>query len=112
MDGERTPARRLRIAVVGHVEHVTTGGSRRCRAPARSSTSPRHAGSRGRWRVAFLQLARSDAEVHLFTALGHDEAGDQVAAELAARLHDAGTAGRRELRARVRRAAPTRAASR
>jgi ribokinase len=32
--------------------------------------------------VAFAQLARSTAEVHLFTALGHDEAGREVGAAL------------------------------
>ncbi|MEO5729396.1 MAG: PfkB family carbohydrate kinase, partial [Byssovorax sp.] len=32
--------------------------------------------------VAFAQLCRSDAEIHLFTAVGHDEAGRAVEARL------------------------------
>jgi ribokinase len=72
---------RLRIAVVGHVEHVTTG---RVPAVPRAGEIVHVAGPRwfpgGGGGVAYLQLARSDAEVHLFTALGDDEAGDRVAA--------------------------------
>jgi ribokinase len=84
-------ARRLRIAVVGHVEHVTTG-----RVPAVPGAGEIVHVASPRWfpggggGVAFLQFARSDAEVHFFTALGHDEAGDRVAAEVAragGRLH-------------------------
>jgi len=74
----------LRIAVIGHVEHVTLG---RVDAVPRSGDivhvmSPRSFPGGGGG-VAFLQLARSDVEVHLFTALGDDEAGAQVAAALA-----------------------------
>ena len=84
-------ARRLRIAVVGHVEHVTAG-----RVPAVPGAGEIVHVASPRWfpggggGVAFLQFARSDAEVHFFTALGHDEAGDRVAAEVAragGRLH-------------------------
>jgi ribokinase len=85
------PPMPLRIAVIGHVEHVTIG---------RAAAVPR-AGEivhleEPRWfpggggGVAFAQLARSDAEVHLFTAVGDDEAGAEVAAEVGrsgARLH-------------------------
>jgi ribokinase len=75
---------RLRIAVVGHVEHVTAG---RVPAVPRAGEIVHVADPRwfpgGGGGVAFLQLARSDAEVHLFTALGDDEGGDRVAAELA-----------------------------
>ena len=92
-----TPAGHLRIAVVGHVEHITIG-----RVPA----VPRageivHVGA-PRWfpggggGVAFHQLVRSDAEVHLFTALGEDEAGDDTAAAIAragGRIHAVRRAG-------------------
>lgn len=80
-----------RIAVIGHVEHVTIG-----RVPAvpaagaivhleRPRSFPGGGGG-----VAFWQLVRSPAEVHLFTAIGGDAAGEEVAAELAAsgaRIH-------------------------
>ena len=65
----------IRIAVIGHVEHVTIG-----RAPA--PVAPGDivhfddpaviAGGGGA--IAFFQLAKSDAELHLFTAIGIDEA--------------------------------------
>jgi len=83
----------LRLAVVGHVEHVTLG---------RVSALPAAGGiahlADPRWfpggggGVALLQMARSDAEVHLFTALGDDEAGRQIEEALApsgAHLHAA-----------------------
>lgn len=74
----------MRIAVVGHVEHVTI---------ARTAALP-HAGeivhleepvviAGGGGGIAFFQLAKSDAEVHLFTAIGLDEAGTQVHHEIA-----------------------------
>jgi ribokinase len=82
---------KLRIAVVGHVEHVTLG-----RVPAVPRTgeivhldSPRWFPGGGGG-VAFAQLARGDAEVHLFTALGDDDAARQVAAAVGAaggRIH-------------------------
>jgi ribokinase len=75
----------LRIAVVGHVEHVTLG---------RTDTVPA-AGDivhlrevrflpGGGGGLAFAQLCRSDAEIHLFTAVGNDEAGRAVEARLQA----------------------------
>jgi ribokinase len=84
-------APRLRLAVVGHVEHVTLG-----RVPAiprpgeivHMDSLRTFAGGGGG--VALWQLAKSPAEVHLFTALGDDEAGRQVEADLAstgARVH-------------------------
>jgi ribokinase len=80
--GER--GAKLRIAVIGHVEHVTLG---------RVPSVPR-AGEivhleqpcwfpGGGGGVAFAQLARGDAEVHLFTALGDDAAARDVAAAIA-----------------------------
>ncbi len=84
MGGSSGAARRLRIAVVGHVEHVTAG---RVPAVPRAGEIVHVADPRwfpgGGGGVAFLQLARSDAEVHLFTALGDDEAGGEVAAAVA-----------------------------
>ena len=74
----------MRIAVIGHVEHVTI---------ARVSALPRAgeiahladpvviAGGGGG--IAFFQLTKSDAEVHLFTAIGLDEAGTHVHHEIA-----------------------------
>ena len=75
----------MRIAVIGHVEHVTLG-----RIPALPGTGaivhvdqPRFLPGGGGG-VAFHQLVRSAAEVHLFTAIGDDEAGAQVEARLEA----------------------------
>ncbi len=74
----------MKIAVVGHVEHVTI---------ARVSALPRPgeivhladpiviAGGGGG--IAFFQLTKSDADVHLFTAIGLDEAGTHVHHEIA-----------------------------
>ena len=74
----------MRIAVVGHVEHVTI---------ARGAALPRAgdivhladpvviAGGGGG--IAFFQLTKSDADVHLFTAIGLDEAGTHVHHEIA-----------------------------
>lgn len=80
--GERRA--RLRIAVVGHVEHVTLG---RVAAVPRAGEIVHVESARwlpgGGGGLAFAQLARSDAEVHLFTALGDDEAARDVAAAIA-----------------------------
>jgi ribokinase len=83
----------LRLAVIGHVEHVTLG-----RVPAIPVAGEIAHLDAPRWfpggggGVAFWQLARSPAEVHLFTALGRDEAAREVEAALAAsgaRIHAA-----------------------
>jgi ribokinase len=73
-----------RVAVVGHVEHVSLD-----RVPA----LPRpgdivhldapHVFPGGGGGVAFAQLARSPAEAHLFTAFGAGEAGAASAREIA-----------------------------
>lgn len=73
-----------RIAVIGHVEHVTVG--RLAQLPPRGGIAHMEevtwlAGGGGG--VAFWQLARSPAELHLFTAVGADEAGAAVGARLA-----------------------------
>ena len=76
---------RLRVGVIGHVEHVTLG-----RVPAVPDAGdiahlegpvwfPGGGGG-----ITFFQLMQSGSEVHLFTALGNDEAAAQVEAKLAA----------------------------
>src|SRR5438874_3852893 len=83
----------MRVAVIGHVEHITLG--RVARVPRTGEiahaeevrTFPGGGGG-----IAFFQLARSPAEVHLFTALGSDEAAEQVRARVestGARIHAA-----------------------
>lgn len=80
-----------RIAVVGHVEHVTLGHF----AGVIESGAVVHliddrfvpAGGGG---IAFAQLCRSEAEIHLFTAVGSDEAGRRVEGRIhahGARVH-------------------------
>jgi ribokinase len=74
-----------RIAVVGHVEHVTLGRTDGSLAPG-DIVHLRDArflpgGGGG---IAFAQICRSDAEVHLFTAVGRGEAGQAVEARLRA----------------------------
>ncbi len=79
----------LRIAVIGHVEHVTLGqvpsvpAAGEIRHLGELTTIPGGGGG-----VAFFQLEKSDAEVHLFSAVGDDAAGREVEAMLAsARAH-------------------------
>jgi ribokinase len=75
--------RSARIAIVGHVEHVTLGRAQAF--PAAGDIvhllDPRvlAAGGGG---LAFAQLCRSDAEVHFFTAVGHDDGGREVLARI------------------------------
>ena len=75
----------MRIAVIGHVEHVTLGRVPLLPGPGGivHLESPLWLPGGGGG-VAFHQLARSPAEVHLFTAVGNDEAAAQVEARLAA----------------------------
>ncbi len=82
---------RFRLAVIGHVEHVTVGrvGAVPCVGDIVHLDEPRWFPGGGGG-IAFAQLARSDAEVHLFTALGNDEGARDVAAAVArsgARIH-------------------------
>lgn len=69
----------LRLAVIGHVEHVTLGRADGVPAPGDiiHLRAPRvlPAGGGG---LAFLQLSHGDAEAHLFTAFGDDDAGRAV----------------------------------
>jgi ribokinase len=81
----------LRLAVIGHVEHVTLGAVAALPGPGEivHLAAPRSFPGGGGG-IAFAQLARSDAEVHLFTALGDDEGAREVAAAVArsgARVH-------------------------
>ena len=73
----------MRIAVIGHVEHVTLG--RVPQAPRTGEIAhlegPRFLAGGGGG-IAFFQLTRSAAQVLLFTALGDDEAARQVSARL------------------------------
>jgi ribokinase len=68
-----------RIAVIGHVEHVTLG---RFDGLIESGAVVHLSDSRfvpaGGGGIAFAQICRSDAEIHLFTAVGSDEAGRAV----------------------------------
>ena len=86
-----------RIAVVGHVEHVTLGRVEGVPAPGDivHLREPRVLAGGGGG-VAFAQLCRSDAEVHLFTAIGRDEAGRAVEARVR------GAGGRTHVHAAVR----------
>jgi ribokinase len=74
-----------RIAVVGHVEHVTLGRFAGVIEPGAvvhlDDARFVPAGGGG---IAFAQLCRSDAEIHLFTAVGSDEAGRAVEARIRA----------------------------
>jgi ribokinase len=75
-----------RIAVVGHVEHVTLG---RVDAVPRAGDIVHLQNARaipgGGGALAFAQLARSDAEVHFFTAVGDDDGARLVVERLASR---------------------------
>ena len=77
----------VRIAVVGHVEHVVI-------APVAALPTPGEilhldemvwipGGGGG---TAYFQLVKSPAELHLFTALGNDDAGDRISE----RIHASG----------------------
>jgi ribokinase len=74
-----------RIAVIGHVEHVTLGrldGELETGSVAHLvDTRVIAAGGGG---IAFAQMCRSEAEVHLFTAVGGDAAGRDVEARIRA----------------------------
>ena len=79
------PPSPIRIAVIGHVEHVTLASIPRL--PERGEIAhldgaiaiPGGGGGN-----AFFQLARSPAELHLFTALGNDDAARFIAAQVEA----------------------------
>jgi len=85
----------LHLGVIGHVEHITLGRVAALPGPgdiAHLRDLRTFAGGGGG--VTFFQLVRSSAQVHLFTALGDDEAArfvEQAIGATPARIH----AGRR-----------------
>ena len=75
----------MRLGVIGHVEHITLG---RIAAVPRAGDivhvqAPQLLAGGGGG-IAFFQLTKSPAEIHLFTALGNDDAADFVATAVAA----------------------------
>jgi len=86
----------LRVAVIGHVEHVTIARVPSLPAPGEIvhlDAPDVIAGGGGG--IAFHQLARSPGDVHLYTAFGNDEAARRVEADVrttGAHVH----AGRRD----------------
>jgi ribokinase len=75
----------LRIGVIGHVEHITlgrVGGLPRAGDIVHMQEPRVLAGGGGG--IAFFQLARSPAELHLFTALGGDDGASFVERAVAA----------------------------
>ena len=74
---------RMRIAVIGHAEHVTLG--RVDHVPAAGDIAHLQNArilAAGGGALAFWQLVRSDAEIHFFTAIGDDDGGGLVRARL------------------------------
>jgi ribokinase len=74
---------RPRIAVIGHVEHVTIARVVALPQPGEIAHLDEPiviAGGGGG--IAFHQLAKSDAELHLFTAFGNDDAARRVEASV------------------------------
>lgn len=86
----------MRVAVLGHVEHITLGRVPRVpRAGEIAHATDVRVFPGGGGGIAFFQLAKSPGEVHLFTALGADEAAAQVRERLQAtpaRIHAAARA--------------------
>ena len=72
-----------RVGVIGHVEHVTLG-----RVPAVPLAGDIAHLEEPEWfpggggGITFFQLVNGPHEVHLFTAIGNDEAGAQVRAQI------------------------------
>jgi ribokinase len=83
----------VRIAVLGHVEHIALGRVPRLPGPGEiAHVEGLRIFPGGGGGIAFFQLVKSDAEIHLFTALGNDEAAEEVRARIArtsARVHAA-----------------------
>ena len=73
-----------RLAVVGHVEHVTLGRAGVIEPGAVIHLSDARFVPGGGGGIAFAQPCRSDAEIHLFTAVGNDEAGRAVESRIRA----------------------------
>jgi ribokinase len=83
----------LHLGVIGHVEHITLG--RVAALPGAGDIAHLigpHALAGGGGGITFFQLVRSSAEVHLFTALGDDEAArfvEQAIGATGARIYAA-----------------------
>lgn len=84
----------IRIGVIGHVEHITVGRVPKVPGPgdiAHIDSPVCIPGGGGG--IAFFQLANSPAEIHLFTAIGDDDAGEFVmdaVSRTGAHIHAAG----------------------
>lgn len=75
----------MKIAVIGHVEHVTIARVEALPRPGEIAHLDEPfviAGGGGG--IAFHQLAKSDAELHVFTAFGNDDAARAVEASVRA----------------------------
>src|SRR5262245_53362653 len=87
----------MRIAIIGHVEHITLAAVTALPRPGDilHFEAPRvfPGGGGG---IAFYQLVRAPAEVHLFTAIGEGDAGRFVADALAATPAHIHAAARKE----------------
>lgn len=74
----------MRIAVIGHAEHVTIARSPKLPAAGEilhlDAPAVIAGGGGG---IAFFQLSRSDADLHFFTALGRDDAAHEVHHQIA-----------------------------
>ena len=80
-----TDKQKIRIAVIGHAEHVSIAPVPRLPAPGEIvhlDELVTIAGGGGG--LAFFQLTHSLAELHLFTALGNDDAGALVGSQICA----------------------------
>src|SRR6266849_5191575 len=81
----------MRVAVIGHVEHITLGRVPRVpRAGEIAHAEQVRTFPGGGGGIAFFQLAKSPGEAHLFTAVGADEAAEQVRSRVestGARIH-------------------------
>lgn len=75
---------RLRIAVIGHVEHVVIGRVPSLPTPGSIVHLDPVTIAGGGGGIAFHQLAKSPGEIHLFTALGNDDAAEEIEASIAA----------------------------
>lgn len=75
---------RLRIAVIGHVEHVVIGRVPSLPTPGSIVHLDPVVIAGGGGGISFHQLAKSPGEIHLFTAFGNDDAAAAVEASVAA----------------------------